>query len=557
MKLTVARGAHQGETYNVIGDAIVGAAEECEITLPDRGVESRHCRLMTNPYPRLVCLGGATVSLNGGSPVEACDLNQDDELAIGDAVFSVKLGQRELSASPKRRSKQRLLLLVVSVVVVLAMLLLVAMVKQEERRRSLPVYAEAFYLLDAIPGVRIYTPLNRETQTVETVPPLSAGRRRFNNVYGSNLRGYESNRDLTLVESYAPDPFAPGFDIRRRSWGQYPPRLGNGRFLPGQQMVLGNYRVESFSFSTDELVNRTPEEFVSTIGVETPLRIDFYVESYEGVPRDAEVSFFSFTARSPDSSFERSSIVPRLLRDALDRNDLLDVPAGMGERRQEAMGVRNDPRGRPMRVFRARQENVNGCLVVLTTVCYAWQSERVYDLMEQFIDNQQMAPVDYGDPAPRIESALRLEAEGDEIFPQLMALRDFESWDRITDKSVLFAAFHHYYAALMQLQRAGQWPYDDDYERIFDKANRIYEYIQDPDGYFRRTFVRIESNMTRYRELSRRAQDSPEGGALRRSIESDILDLYDTTRRGQVPDRFPILDEWFIYSNLRRLQVQN
>ena len=548
MNLEILSGGYAGRLYPVKGDTVVGRAEGVHVQMPDKSIAPHHARFTNEPRPMVFDLGANGVMVNGKSFAER-ELAEGDVVKLGEVEFLVHLGDVEHIVTAAQRRQKRVLILAISVVVLLGLLAGAGYLKMQQKKRLTEVLAREFFPERAMPGVRARIPLDDETKEYYFNVDVVMSRRDPVMTYGSKRRGYDATASLPLVEDYPPDPLTPGFDYARRGWGLLPPRLGNGRFLAGSDMVLGNYYVRGFRASVPGMFNPTPKAFLSRIGPETPLTMDFQLEVWEGLPEGAEIAFFSLDKPSDDLAFTRQPMTPRALNMLVPPADFL--PRGeVAPNEQRARGF-SMLSGERFRAFEIRQVKAGGTLVILTAQCHAWQQFRLGTLMQQFVEAQEIRPQTYEDGEARARRALELEREADELFPNVMSLEDVAAWNRVTDKAKFFRAFNRYHHALVELQRAGRWPYDDDYARIYAKALRIHQHTMDRESEFQTAFRVIESLRD---ELDSGRTKGKDRDALVRSLGQEIDALYDTTRRGMEPDLYPILDEWFIYSNIRRLQ---
>ncbi len=100
-----------------------------------------------------------------------------------------------------------------------------------------------------------------------------------------------------------------------------------------------------------------------------------------------------------------------------------------------------------------------------------------------------------------------------------------------------------------RLEVADKWRLDADYDRIFEKARKYYDFFEDENRYFKRTYSRIEED---FRFINRMKKS--ERPAKLKELQVVVDELWKISLSGQEPDRYQP-DEWFIYAQITRLRI--
>lgn len=551
MQLEVLTGNSEGQVFDVPDEVIIGRGEECTIRLTDTSVSTRHAKILTHPKPQVIDLGSSNGIAVNGTRKNTAELFEGDVINIGGVTLRVVLDTGAKAAEADRAKKRRLMAVIVSLVLLIGILAGSWYLLQNYQRRTAPLAAVSITPKPKlnVPGVEVHLPGADDFNA-----PITAYRAFTSDFLTvANKRGYESASELQLIEILPPDPLSISFRYDRRSWIKYPPRLGSGRFLPTAGMVLDRYACRGVALGKDDWSNPTPEAFLSRIGnPESPIRLEFYVEVWTGLPADAEIPFLGLDKASGDPLFEQIGLVPKNLEFIVPRANFVEPRTDW---EQNAAGFLKMS-GEDYRYYRIRQVKKGGVLAIFTAKSFAWHEPRLAELMEDIVMAQKVVGREVDKPEERVAEALALEQEADDLLPGILQKTEMSDWNVIPDKWTLFKCFNRYHLALVRLQQADRWPHDDDYRRIFSKAEAIYNYVHHPDSHFRRSYNLIESSISEVERFRPRTRDDQR---LERVKKQELVDrvneFYDMTRRGMEPERFPVLDEWFIYAHLRRLYV--
>ncbi|MEO8376462.1 MAG: hypothetical protein ABI579_02235, partial [Candidatus Sumerlaeota bacterium] len=254
--------------------------------------------------------------------------------------------------------------------------------------------------------------------------------------------------------------------------------------------------------------------------------------AWDSLPASAPIQVVGLETKSTDLRFTLKPLVPKMLGLTIDRAKWTksNINEQWAEFTQSISSV-------PYMHYLVRQEKRGEVLVILTARDYAFQRERMDGAIRQLIENQKLTdPTRKEDKETMIANALSYEKEADAIIPDLLALKAGEM-EYYKDKWNFFRAFNRYHRALCLLQVADKWAYDDDYLRIFSKAEKLYDYCQSENGFFMQSWKEIE------RLLDKRDW---------KAAQKKNAELYEITTLGMEPESYPFLDEWFIYSHLVR-----
>ncbi|MCC6547783.1 FHA domain-containing protein [Candidatus Sumerlaeota bacterium] len=564
LEIEVIGGPDKGRIFRISGAAtIIGRDNECNIRLNDPTISGKHMRIeLGNDSAQAVDLGSINKLQHNGNTVTKATLAQGDRIGIGDSVLEVTIRTTSpLDMQPSVRTGRRkgaLLLVAASLALLMIFVYYGVQYQKEKVKQQVPVTIKTLRQIKTL-GFRglplVYLPTEGDLSERATpqgwVGPKtnesSIPRPSFYSFQAPKAGqrgGYQSREELGKASVLPPDPFS-SLIWSNRNWSNYNPRLGNGRLIKGEQpMVLGNYYVGMISYENTDLYNKTPEGLGGkSVGFDrkldperTSLRFNFYVEVWDSLPTNAPIQVVGLELKSPDMRYNSKPLVPKVLGMTVDRakwtkSDINQQWADF------TLSIGNIP----YMHYMMRQEKRGESLAIFTGRDYAFQSERVDEAIRMLIEKQAMTdPTRKGEtPESLTATALELEKEADRIIPDLLSKKMGEM-DYYKEKWNYFRAFNRYHRALCLLQVADKWAYDDDYLRIFSKAEKIYDYTQSETGFFMQSWKEIE-----------RLRDMRDW----KGVQKQNADLYQITTLGMEPELFPFLDEWFVYSHLVRSEA--
>lgn len=544
LELEVIGGPDKGRIFRINGNmTIIGRDPDCNIRLNDPTISAKHARIELGDTAQIVDLGSINKLQHNGQQVSKAMLANGDRVGIGESLIEVTVQTASPLEMQKtlRTGRRKGKLIILTACALLAMGLLYygvqyQQVKAKQETLLTITNLRPIFGYPGIPKVSLPTAADFSEPPTTRYSPANANSTMLRPTFYATGGGkYKDRGDLLTATILPPDPFS-NTSYKRRNWGNLSPRIGNGRFLKNEQVVLGNYYHGLINYETSVLTNPTPKALIAQVGsTETNLQFEFNVESWDSLPKGAPIQIFSLDARCADTRFTGKPLVPKMLGTTVDRRfwTKSDTTQQWAEMTQN---VSNEP----FTFYLLRQEKIGETLVILTAKCYAWQRFRVEAGLRNLISNQKVQEYTRkNDTQWHLEEALRLEKEADALMPNIMDLR-YAEMDLYKDKWNFFRCFARYHKALCYLQIIDKWSYDDDHTRIFGKAEKIYDYVQSENGFFVQTWKAIENDMdkARYPEARKRNDE-----------------LYEITRLGQEPENFVFLDEWFIYSHLTKERI--
>jgi pSer/pThr/pTyr-binding forkhead associated (FHA) protein len=558
LELEVIGGPDKGRIFRVTGNAtIVGRDADCHIRLNDATVSAKHARIELGDTAQIVDLGSINKLQHNGQTVTKAILHEGDRIGVGDTVIEISLKtaspldmQKTLKTGRRRGT---LIILTVSVLVLLGFVYYGLQYQKDKALRETPLQIETMRPISTsgFPGlskVNLPTAGDYSVAPTNRYGPVDSNGRIPRHAFYSFMApkagkkgGYQERADLNTASVLPPDPLSNG-TFKARNWSNFSPRIGNGRLLKNEQAVLGYYYMGKVDYRNDMLYNEAPKALVGQkIGFDapvtdvTPLQFEFMVEVWDALPRGAVIQNFSLDLKSSDERFNTKALVPKLYGGTIDRR-YWTKQDGTQQWAEFTQSIKDTPYAH----YIVRQEKQGEILVIFTARCFAWQQDRVEAAMKSLIEKQSLTEYKRrDDDATLLENALKLEKEADAMIPGLMEYKPGEM-EYYKEKWNFFRAFNRYHKALCLLQAIDKWSYDDDYVRVFAKAEKIYDYVQAENTFFIRTWKEIE------KELDKRAW---------KEAQKKNKDLYEFTTLGMEPDLFPFLDEWFIYSHLVREKV--
>lgn len=563
LELEVIGGPDKGRIFRVSGaTTIIGRDQECHIRLNDPTVSNKHARLeIGNETAQVVDLGSINKVQHNGNSVTKALLSQGDRIGIGDTTIEVTIRNTSAPLDMQQsvrtgRRKGALLLVASSLVLLLIFVYYGVNYQKEKQKQQTPVVINTLRGIKTLgfrglPQVNLPVPGDFSDRPTNNYMPKDkdapAPRPYFYSFQsavrpGAKKGGYQDRSELATASVLPPDPFS-NLVYRNRNWSNYNPRLGNGRLIKGEQpLVLGNYYVSWVSYDNDQLYNETPPGLIgksagydAKLGEKAPIHFDFYIEVWDSLPTSAPIQVVSLDLKSPDMRFASKPRIPKMLGALVDRAKWTKF-----DNNQQWADFTMNIGDQPYMHYMMRQEKKGESLAIFTGRDYAFQADRVDEAIRMLVEKQNMTPPKRKeDNEALIANALDLEKEADKLIPDLMTYKMAEL-DYYKDKWNFFRAFNRYHRALCLLQVADKWAFDDDYLRIFSKAEKIYDYCQSESGFF----------MQSWKEIERLRDNRDWKGAQKKNDE-----LYQFATLGMEPEEFVFLDEWFVYSHLVREQT--
>jgi len=366
--------------------------------------------------------------------------------------------------------------------------------------------------------------------------------------------------ELRLATVYPPDPMQRGMTYQERVWARYAPRLGNGRFVPSEsKFVLGEYRALRVEYRAHGYSNPTPKPLVQEgiLKEDTTLYVFFSIESWDGLAPSMNIKFFALDLPAVGAEHASMPQVPRYPALVIARNKWnneksddwnLYAATETNHRYIKAEKGKDDQTfEEPLNRFRVFTRKKGEMLYTVSAQYFPWQEERLTDFVDDLLSSQVLEGRKRTEtPAELIKMAFALETEGDNLVPPTFNIKDLDTFQ---EKGKFWQAFNRYQEALQLLQVADKWRLDADYDRIFEKARKYYNYFEDENRYFKKTYARIEED---FRFINRmRRSERP---AKLKELQVVVDELWKIALSGQEPDRYQP-DEWFIYAQITRLRI--
>lgn len=548
VKLFVIAGPDAGLTFDIPSNCFVGRDANCTVVLSDPTVSSVHARLDIEPVLQVMDLNSANHTYVNGQQVKSAPLQSGDILGFGGGTqIRVEVLKPIDETEAKLASRKRVLIYIVALVVMLLLGVLYLNMQVREARYlgTVPLSAPTMTRERAFTGVMTV----RLPKDEEYVPPLVPSP---NNATFLYLPKWlvdprpQNAIEFDLSPVLPPDPPERVY-AKTRPWAERPPRLGSGRLVQGQTQrqtfVLGNYFLAEYSYQNGVLADAKPMIGAPAQPIQ-PLNFVFCVQAWDGVPRDADLSWFSL-----DRPEYRNGAPTK--RPSIPRRYGFIVPDSLWTTRTETVQAAHVARG--TRNTYVRLEKKGEVLYYLTFDYPKHQKPRLEALAKQLLESQDLPGRARGYTTEEYrEMAGLLEREADQMLPDLMAwnLDDFERHDRKED---FLRAASRYMKAMEFRQVAGDWLNNEDYERLTFKMLAINSYFENDRSLFQRLFLKIEDGLvahTKRRSLLAPVREDVQ--TLRDiAIKGTDLQLKYTLASGREATISLNPDEWLIYARLR------
>jgi len=470
IKLSIISGPEAGMSFDPKGPMVVGRDAGCDIILSDTGISSQHARLTISPVPRVTDLGSANHTYVNNKPVASVDLKSGDVILFASTAARIEIRDIEAELKEKKSKTRKVLLYTIIVLMVVGIggMLYWMQVEKERARLEAPLGTTGLSGKVEFPGVMTsFFPLPAEFD-----PPVpSESVTRFVTPWWL-LPVMPANRgELELSRVLPPDP-PERQHLRTRRWTERPPKLGGRRILlgatPRQTLVLGNYRSVEWQFSVVE----KPEL--------PPLNFNFMLQSWDGLPRTADVSWVGLNRGAWVNGQETST-------PAVPRRYNFQVPDTLWDQRTENLQTAHIAITKERNLY-IQFHKVGEMLYILTFEYPIEQKSRLDGIAQTLLKGQNLP----GRSRPQTEQEIYeiadlLEKEGDAFLPDMTGW-SFDDFERHDPKSDFFRASARYLKAMEYRQSVGDWLNSPRYETLVGKRRRLDNEAGDKNSLFQRMF---------------------------------------------------------------------
>ncbi len=540
IKLSIISGLEAGMSYDLKGPMVVGRDAGCDIVLSDTAISSKHARLTISPVPRVTDLGSANHTYVNNKPVASVDLKSGDVILFASTAARIEIRDIAVEMKEKQAKTRKLVLYTVIALMVVGIggMLFWMQSQQEKARLQAPLGATGLSGKVEFPGVKTsFFPLPGEFD-----PPVpSEAITRYVTPWWL-LPVMPANRgELELSRVLPPDPPERQY-LRTRRWAERPPKLGGRRIIlgatPRQTLVLGSYRSVEWQFSLVERADLTPLNFT------------FMLQSWDGLPRGADVSWVGLNRGAWENGKETDNpAVPR-------RYNFL-VPDTLWDERSERLQSAHVSVTKERNLY-IQFHKVGEMLYILTFDYPLAQKSRLEGVAQALLKGQSLP----GRSRPQTEQEIYeiadlLEKEGDMFLPDMTGW-GFDDFERHDKKMDFFRASSRYLKAMEYRQSVGDWLNSPRYETLVGKILLLYNYTENKNSLFQRLFWQIEDDIATHRERRSGLARVKENLATLHRITYEGTDMQtQVTLNNGKTHMIPLMpDEWMMYTHLRNIVVK-
>lgn len=529
--LEVLSGPDKGTKHKIREVSIIGRGDHCEVVLNDPTISWEHARISFDPFPHITDMESINHVFHNGEQVIAADLEDGDRIRMGDTTVQVHLIEEEVA--PERddgggSKKVGLILLSVVFILVSGGIMASLYYKQKQKLETTPVVVKKYdydVLLsekyEGFPPVHLSLPLKKNSFYPH---PTVSG----NSISSRQYYPFSKRKEKSQYEDYYPvDPLSINLNYNSRNWGVFPPRLGNGRFLWACRCVAGDYYAYQIFYINKEYQSTVPDKYRELTGSKkSPLRFNLFIEIWTGLPYNLPLGAFSpglkpVNEENIDRHYENMPSLPIWAVSAASQT----LPIISESQEECHFGFRKS-----YWKYRGVMKKRGDTILITTAYYFPWQEKRVKGAIDAIFEKQRIEnPIFSESPLELVNTAKKMEQKADQIVP---GVENYNNTDWYGVKTCdLVTAFRYYKKALLLYQKADRWD-SSDYNSIFIKAEKIYEFVQSPDSFFYQGYKQI----MQYDKEGKRENARNKAKQIREQLNILFND-----------EEFPA-EEWFIYA---------